>query len=136
MIEKIEESAPLRAIDWRNSRLSKGVYCVEIEGIPYSNVYLASLDRKSRERGEQMVYSPSAVAWSITYGNAFLECSAELCLYGWDLSNFERCLSEIFKRNLRPAYAITKLRGSAVEKKPNYGRPEGQSPPPPRAVCC
>ncbi len=49
MSGKIEESAPLRAIDWRNSRLSKGVYCVEIEGIPYSNVYLASLDRKSRE---------------------------------------------------------------------------------------
>lgn len=79
MFGKIEESAPLRAIDWRNSRLSKGVYCVEIEGIPYSNVYLASLDRKSRESEERMVYSPNTVAWSIIYSDAFLERRIELC---------------------------------------------------------
>jgi len=37
----------LRAIDWRKMRLSKGEYCVEIEGIPYSNAEILWLDRKS-----------------------------------------------------------------------------------------
>jgi hypothetical protein len=48
MVERAEESAPLRAIDWRKMRLSNGEYCVEIEGIPYSNAEILSLDRKSR----------------------------------------------------------------------------------------
>jgi hypothetical protein len=47
MVERAEESAPLRAIDWRNMRLSKGEYCVEIEGIPYSKAEFLSLNRKS-----------------------------------------------------------------------------------------
>jgi hypothetical protein len=48
MVERAEESAPLRTIDWRKMRLSNGEYCVEIEGIPYSNAEILSLDRKSR----------------------------------------------------------------------------------------
>lgn len=92
MVGKIEKSAPLRAIDWRNSRLSKGVYCVEIEGIPYSNLYLASLDRKSRKSEDQIVYSPSTEAWSIMSSDTFLGRETELLFVGGDLSSTFRTM--------------------------------------------
>ena len=99
MVGKTEKSAPLRAIDWRNKRLSKGVYCVEIEGIPYSNVYLASLDRESRESEDQIVCSPSTEAWSIMCSDAFLGRKTELRLWvGTCRRLFERCAGEIFEK--------------------------------------
>jgi hypothetical protein len=44
MDESAEESAPLRAIDCTKRRLSSGVYCIAMEGIPCSTAYLTSLD--------------------------------------------------------------------------------------------
>lgn len=38
IVDIVVKSKPLRATDWRKSRLSSGVYCVVIEGIPYSIV--------------------------------------------------------------------------------------------------
>ena len=49
ILERERGSAPLRTTDWRKSRLSNGVYCVENDGIPYSIDYFASLDQESRE---------------------------------------------------------------------------------------
>ncbi len=56
MVEMAAESVPLRATDWRKSRLSKGVYCVEIEGIPCSNARVTSLDQKPRESKESVLH--------------------------------------------------------------------------------
>jgi hypothetical protein len=50
MVERAEESAPLRAIDWRKMRLSKGEYCVEIEGIPCSNAEILKSSRSTGSR--------------------------------------------------------------------------------------
>jgi hypothetical protein len=36
IVERVLRSVPLLAIDCRKRRLSRGVYCVKIEGIPYS----------------------------------------------------------------------------------------------------
>jgi hypothetical protein len=72
MDERAEESVPLRAIDCTKRRLSSGVYCVAMEGIPCSSVYLTSLDldratgrqRRDRELSASSIQERHSVSLS------------------------------------------------------------------------